>query len=339
MRTNKKKENKKSNKSRPTGFVYHPDYLKHNLGPNHPESKERLSKLVEYLKKNGLLSELKRVDPYIPSLNWLEKVHSPEYIKMVEEVCRGGGAMLDPDTPVSLESYHIALLAVGGVMAAVDAVMDKKVKNAFCAVRPPGHHAERDKAMGFCIFNNVAVACKYVQNKYRVKKVIIFDWDVHHGNGTQHSFWSDPSVFYISVHQFPFYPGTGSENEVGEGEGNGFTFNLPMFAGSGDVEYIEAFESILYPLASKFDPDFVFISAGFDGHKDDPLAQINLTEEGYKRMTEVVTRLAAECCDNRLVSALEGGYNSQSLAFSVKEHLLALMNQKMDVVPNVCDFD
>lgn len=328
MRGDKKKENKKNSKNLPTGFVYHPDYLKHNSGQNHPESEERLSKLVEHLKENELLSKLKSVEPHVPSIKWLEKVHTSDYIKMVEEVCQRGGAMLDPDTSVGPESYRIALLAVGGVMAAVDAVMGKKVKNAFCALRPPGHHAERDKAMGFCIFNNVAVACKYLQNKYRMKKVIIIDWDVHHGNGTQNAFWTDPSVFYISVHQFPFYPGSGSENEVGEGEGNGFTFNLPMFAGSGDVEYIEAFENILYPLASKFDPDFVFISAGFDAHKDDPLAQINLTEEGYKRMTEVITRLADKCCDNRLVSVLEGGYNSQSLAFSVEEHLLVLMNRK-----------
>jgi acetoin utilization deacetylase AcuC-like enzyme len=176
----------------------------------------------------------------------------------------------------------------------------------------------------------VAVACKYAQKKFGIQKVLIIDWDVHHGNGTQNAFWTDPSVLYFSIHQFPFYPGTGSENEIGEGEGEGFTFNLPMFAGSGDVEYIEAFESILYPLASKFSPDFIFISAGFDAHQDDPLAEINLTEAGYKRMTEVVTRLAAECCDNRLVSVLEGGYNFKSLASSVEEHLLVLMDPKIE---------
>jgi acetoin utilization deacetylase AcuC-like enzyme len=328
MQGNKKKEDKKNSKSLPTGFIYHPDYLKHNADQNHPESEERLSKLVEHLEKNGFLSKLKIIEPHTASVKWLEKVHTPDYIKMVEEVCRNGGAMLDPDTLVGPESYRVALLAVGGVMAAVDAVMDKKVKNAFCALRPPGHHAETDKAMGFCIFNNVAVACRYVQDKYRIKKVLIIDWDVHHGNGTQNIFWTDPSVFYVSLHQYPFYPGSGSENEVGEGEGSGFTFNLPMCAGSGDLEYVEVFENIIYPSAIKFDPDFIFISAGFDAHKDDPLAQIDLTEEGYKRMTQVVTRLAAECCDNRLVSVLEGGYNSQSLASSVQEHLLVLMNQR-----------
>jgi acetoin utilization deacetylase AcuC-like enzyme len=328
MPGNKKKENKKNSKTLPTGFIYHPDYLKHDSGQNHPENKERLCRLVEHLEKGGLLSELKRVQPYVPSIKWLEKVHTSEYIKMVEEVCGRGGARLDPDTQVGPESYRIALLAAGGVMAAVDAVMAKKVTNAFCAVRPPGHHAERDKAMGFCIFNNVAVACRYAQNKYGIKKAMIIDWDVHHGNGTQKTFWTDPSVFYISVHQFPFYPGSGSENEVGEEEGDGFSFNLPMYAGSGDVEYIEAFENILYPLASQFHPDFLFISAGFDGHKDDPLAQIDLSEVGYSRMTQVVTRLAAECCEGRLVSVLEGGYNSLSMASSVEEHLLVLMNRK-----------
>jgi acetoin utilization deacetylase AcuC-like enzyme len=328
MHEGRKKENKKNNKSLPTGFIYHPDYLKHNSGLNHPENEERLLSLVEYLENKGLLSEMKRVEPYIPSVEWMEMVHAPHYIRMVEKLCQKGGAMLDPDTSVGPESYRIALLAIGGVMAAVDAVMGKKIKNAFCAVRPPGHHAEKDRAMGFCIFNNVAVACKYAQKKYGIQKVLIIDWDVHHGNGTQNAFWTDPSVLYFSIHQFPFYPGTGSENEIGEGEGEGFTFNLPMFAGSGDVEYIEAFESILYPLASKFSPDFILISAGFDAHQDDPLAEINLTEAGYRRMTEVATRLAAECCDNRLVSVLEGGYNFKSLASSVEEHLLVLMNPK-----------
>lgn len=328
MREDRKKENRKNSHNLSTGFVYHTDYLKHDVGQYHPENKGRLLSLVEHLESKGLLSKMKRIEPYVPSVEWLEMVHSPAYIKMVDKICKNGGAMLDPDTSVGPGSYHIALLAVGGVMAAVDAVMGKKVKNAFCALRPPGHHAEKDKAMGFCIFNNVAVASRYAQKKFGIKKVLIVDWDVHHGNGTQNIFWTDPSVLYFSIHQFPFYPGTGSENEVGEGEGENFTFNLPMFAGSGDVEYIEAFESILYPLASKFDPDFVFISAGFDAHRDDPLAQINLTEIGYKRMTEVVTKLAAEYCDNRLVSVLEGGYNSRSLASSVEEHLLVLIDPK-----------
>jgi len=261
-------------------------------------------------------------------VEWLETVHESRYIKMVEGICKNGGGMLDPDTHVGSESYQVALLAAGGVMAGVKAVMNKKIKNSFCAIRPPGHHAERDKAMGFCIFNNVAVGARYVQKRFGLKKILIVDWDVHHGNGTQNIFLEDPSVFYFSIHQFPYYPGSGSEGEVGEGKGEGYTFNMPMFAGSGDLEYIEAFQNILYPLASKFSPEFVFISAGFDAHEEDPLAGINLSEAGYKRMTEVITRLAFEFCEGRLVSVLEGGYNFRSLSVSVEKHIRALMARK-----------
>lgn len=182
--------------------------------------------------------------------------------------------------------------------------------------------------MGFCIFNNVAIGTRYVQKKFGLKKIFIVDWDVHHGNGTQHIFWIDPSVFYFSIHQFPHYPGTGSENEVGEGEGEGFTFNMPMCAGSGEIEYIEAFENILYPVVLKFSPEFIFISAGFDAHAEDPLADINLSDAGYRRMTEVITKLASECCEDRLVSVLEGGYNLTSLSTSVEKHIQALMSKK-----------
>ncbi len=311
----------------PTGFVFHVDYLKHDSGQNHPESAERLSSLLVHLEKKELILSLKKIQPYPAAVEWLEVVHDPRYIKMVERICKDGGGMLDPDTHVGSESYQVALLAAGGVMSAVDAVMNKKIKNAFCAIRPPGHHAERDKAKGFCIFNNVAIGARYVQKKFGLKKVLIVDWDVHHGNGTQNIFLDDPSVFYFSIHQFPYYPGSGSENETGEGEGGGFTFNMPMFAGSGDLEYIEAFQNILYPVALKFSPEFIFISAGFDAHKEDPLAGINISEAGYKKMTQVITKLASECCEGRLVSVLEGGYNFRSLSVSVEKHIRALMGK------------
>ncbi len=325
---NENQNQKKAHSPLPTGLVFHPDYLKHDSGQNHPESGERLSYLMGYLEKKGFLPKLKNVEPYPASLEWVEAVHDPSYIKLVERICKNGGGMLDPDTQVGAESYKIALLAVGGVMAAVDEVMNKNIRNAFCAIRPPGHHAEKDRGMGFCIFNNVAVGARYALKKFGLKKVFIVDWDVHHGNGTQNIFWTDPSVFYFSIHQFPHYPGTGSDNEIGEGEGEGFTFNLPMCAGSGELEYIEAFENILYPMAFKFSPEFIFISAGFDAHEDDPLAEINLSEEAYQRMTEVITRLASECCEGRLVSVLEGGYNLNSLSASVDKHLRALMSKK-----------
>jgi acetoin utilization deacetylase AcuC-like enzyme len=324
----RKKAQKRAYASLPTGWVFHPDYLKHDSGMGHPESKERLSALVEHLEKKGLLGQLKSIQPHPAPVEQVAAVHDSSYINRVETMCENGGGMLDPDTQVGSESYRAARLAAGGVMAAADAVMSKRVKNAFCAVRPPGHHADRGKAMGFCIFNNVAVGAKYVQNKWGLKKVLIVDWDVHHGNGTQSIFWDDPTVFYFSTHQFPYYPGTGSENEVGGGEGEGFTFNMPMYAGSGDLEYVEAFENIFYPLAAKFAPDFIFISAGFDGHEDDPLASISLSESGFKKLTQVIVKLASESCEGRLVSVLEGGYNLKSLSMSVEKHIRVLMGAK-----------
>ncbi|NIN00936.1 MAG: histone deacetylase [candidate division Zixibacteria bacterium] len=327
-RKSKGRNSRRADPAPPTGLVYHPDYLKHDSGRCHPENAERLSSLLAHLEKKGLLSKLESIQPYPAPVEWLETVHDASYIERVESICRNGGGMLDPDTYAGSESYKIALLAVGGILAAVDGVMSRRIKNAFCAVRPPGHHAERDKAMGFCIFNNVAVGARYAQEKFGQKKVLIVDWDVHHGNGTQSIFLEDPSVFYFSIHQFPFYPGSGSENETGEGDGEGFTFNMPMFAGSGDLEYTEAFQNIFYPLARKFSPEFIFVSAGFDGHQDDPLASINLSEAGYKKMTEVVTKLASECCEDRLVSVLEGGYNLKSLSSSAEKHIRALIGCK-----------
>src|SRR5574341_795752 len=308
-----------------TGLVFHPDYLKHLTGKDHPENPHRLKAILAGLEKSGLLEKLAKIEAAHSALEWVEKVHEKAYIDYVKKACLGGPTLLDADTAVSPESFNIALKAVSGILAACDAVMKRKVENAFCAVRPPGHHAEKDKAMGFCLFNNVAVAARYLQDFYKLKKILIVDWDVHHGNGTQQIFYEDPSVYYFSVHQFPFYPGSGSEEEEGEGEGKGFTLNIPMAAGSGDTEYIELFENLFYPEAKRFKPDFILISAGFDGHKDDPLAQINLTEKGYQKMTEVVMRLAEECCQGRIVSCLEGGYNLNSLTSSVKAHIETLI--------------
>ena len=321
----RKKDQRLVQASLPTGLVFHPDYLKHDSGTNHPESKKRLSALMAHLERKGLLAQLKSIQPRPASVEWIEAAHDPSYIKRVERMCEDDGGMLDPDTHVGPDSYGAALMAAGGVMAAVDAVMNKKIKNAFCAVRPPGHHAERSKAMGFCIFNNVAVGARYVQKKWGLGRILIVDWDVHHGNGTQSIFWDDPAVFYFSTHQYPYYPGTGSENEVGGGEGEGFTFNMPMYEGSGDLEYVEAFENIFYPLAVKFSPEFIFISAGFDAHQDDPLASINLSEAGFKKLTQVIVKLASKSCDGRLVSVLEGGYNLRSLSASVEKHIRVLM--------------
>ena len=310
-----------------TGFVYDEAYLAHGTGPGHPERPERLTAIVAHLEEIGLMDRLTRLSPTPASTEWLAQIHDPSYITEVERACREGRAWLhSTDTPVSAQSYQAALLAAGGVLAAVDAVIEGSVRNAFCAIRPPGHHALRDRAMGFCLFNNVAIAARYVQKKHGLDKVLIVDWDVHHGNGTQAAFYEDPSVLYFSVHQYPYYPGTGAETETGAGPGEGYTLNAPLTAGSGDRQYTDVFQQVLKPKALQFRPDFVLVSAGFDAHADDPLASMNVTAGGYGAMTRVVKTIAEECCSGRIVSVLEGGYNTDALGASVEAHLLALLS-------------
>jgi len=308
-----------------TGFVYGDVYLKHDTGAGHPERPARLTAIVDRLKQTGLLAKLIELKPVAASVDWLTKVHTPAYVERVSRSCRGGTGYLDSgDTPVSTNSYDVALMAVGGVLGAVDAVMEGRVRNAFCAVRPPGHHALKDRAMGFCLFNNVALAAKYIQQKHKLAKVLIVDWDVHHGNSTQAAFYYDPTVFYFSVHQSPFYPGSGNADERGEGKGRGFTLNVPLPAGSGDADYKRAFTEKLLPAAATFKPDFVLISAGFDAAEGDLLGRMKLTPAGYAELTRMVKEIARQHCQGRLVSVLEGGYNLEALAASVEAHVRAL---------------
>ena len=305
-----------------TGLVYHPDYLKHDPGPGHPERPERLTAIRDHLEKQALLKKLVLINPEPAALEWVERVHTSTHIHFVRDVAGRGGGLLDfGDTPVSRESYRAGLLAVGGVIGAIDAVLGGKVHNVFCALRPPGHHAERDRAMGFCLFNNIAIGARYVQQHYGLKKVFIVDWDLHHGNGTQHIFYQDPTVFYFSLHQFPYYPGTGAASETGKGEGEGFTFNVPMLAGQGDEEYLGILRKDFRQLVEKFKPDFILISAGFDAHRDDPLGGINLSTNGFREITRIVKEAAGQLCQGRLVSTLEGGYNLTALAESVAAHV------------------
>jgi acetoin utilization deacetylase AcuC-like enzyme len=229
------------------------------------------------------------------------------------------------DTPVSPESYEAALRAAGGVMAAVDAVMEGKVRNAFCAVRPPGHHALRAKAMGFCLFNNVAIGTRYAQKKHHLAKILIVDWDVHHGNGTQEAFYQDGTILQFDIHRHPFYPGSGTADEKGAGKGLGFKINVPVPVGSGDETYKKAFEEQLRAPALAFKPDFVFISAGFDAAAGDPLGGMKVTPEGYAALTRIVRDIADSCCQGRIVAVLEGGYDLEGLAKSVEAHLRVLM--------------
>jgi len=309
-----------------TGFLYDDIYIEHKTTPGHPERPARLVHILETLKESGLYSRLIELKAAPADLQWIKMVHAPDYIERAKNRYGEGAGYLDSaDVPISEKSYEAAVMAAGGVLAAVDAVMEEKVTNAFCAVRPPGHHAIKDQAMGFCIFNNVAIAACYIQKKYALEHILIVDWDVHHGNGTQAEFYDDPNVLYFSVHQYPFYPRTGSEDERGRDKGLNYTINVPLPAGSGDSVYIEAFEENLRPAALAFSPDFVLISAGFDAHKDDLLGQMALTADGFARLTQIVKEIARRSARGRIVSVLEGGYHLDGLADSVEAHIGVLM--------------
>jgi len=307
------------------GFIYHLDFLKHDTGVGHAERPDRLSHLMKYLLQSPVWNQLHHMLPTPAGVDWVSKVHPEPYIKMIEQRCRAGETVLDSgDTHVSKESYDVALLAAGAALNAVDAVLTGATQRVFCAVRPPGHHAETASVMGFCLFNNVAIAARYAQQKHGVERVAILDWDVHHGNGTQQIFYEDPTVFYVSLHQYPYYPGTGAMDETGTGKGKGFTLNCPMEAGSREREYSEAFRERILPALNKFEPELLILSAGFDAHKDDPLANIELTEHSFAEMTKLTMEISNRHCGGRIVSVLEGGYNLNALAKSVETHLIHL---------------
>jgi len=312
--------------ARKTGLVYGEVYLGHQTGRSHPERPERLTAIVRRLEQSGLMARLTRLDPQPADPQWLLAVHSAEHVEKIRRGCERGAGFVDSmDTPVSRQSCEAALAAAGGVLAAVDAVVAGKLENAFCAIRPPGHHATRSRAMGFCLLNNVAIAARYAQKKHKLPRILIVDWDVHHGNGTQAIFDDDPSVMYFSVHQHPFYPGTGTAVERGTGKAAGTKINVPLPAGSGDAEYLAAFEKKLVPAALEFRPDLVLVSAGFDAHSGDLLGQMEVTTGGYAELTRIVRRIAGQCCRGRLVSVLEGGYDLELLAESVEAHVRVLI--------------
>jgi acetoin utilization deacetylase AcuC-like enzyme len=310
-----------------TGFVYHADFLNHDMGSGHPESPERLRAIVSRLTASGVLGRLQPIEPPLATDEWIIHVHAPTYLRALKTRAPATGRVsLDPDTSISPGSLPAAYRAVGGVLAAADALVAGHVNHVFCAVRPPGHHAEYDRAMGFCLFNNVAIAARYVQRRHQISRVLIVDWDVHHGNGTQHAFYHDPSVLFFSTHQYPYYPGTGRATERGEGEGHGMTINVPMNMGQGDQDYQEVFEQVLVPAADAFKPEFIIISAGFDAHRDDPLAGMGLTEDGYAALSDIVAGIARRHCGGRILSCLEGGYNLRALSSSVERHILSLLD-------------
>ncbi len=301
-----------------TGIVQDKRYLEHRTGDYHPETHNRLKVIYEMLAEADMAAEFVDVPARRAEKNELTLVHSERYIDMVAATEGKPHCSLDPDTSTSPGSYEAALLAAGGLCQAVSMVISGELDNAFALVRPPGHHAERDRAMGFCLFNNVAVGAGYARKYHNLKRILIVDWDLHHGNGTQHSFEEDDSIFYFSTHQYPFYPGTGAFEEAGKGKGKGFTLNVPLSAGYGDGEYLEIFEKILKPAALKFKPELILVSAGFDIYMDDPLGGMRVTPEGFAGLTRSMMDISSQCCDGKLVLTLEGGYNLQGLRDSVK---------------------
>ncbi len=310
-----------------TALGYDDVFLQHRTGA-HPERPARLTSICEHLKRDGLWERLVRVGCRVEADGWIREVHSGDYIERLVGACEAALPFIDvPDSAICDDSYKVACEAVGAVLGVCDLVMEGEVANGFCAVRPPGHHAEADRSMGFCLFNNVAVAARYLQKRHGLRRVLILDWDVHHGNGTQHIFERDNTVYYCSLHQHPatLFPGTGWPNEMGEGLGRGYTLNLAMEPGAGDGEWLEMFETNFLPAARDFRPEFVLVSAGFDGHRRDPLAQTNLSYEGYRRMSELTVELAREYCGGRLVSILEGGYQLGVLSQCVATHLETMM--------------
>ncbi len=309
-------------------YVYHPDYLLHAPSFEHPESPDRLIAIDEHLRRTGLTSSLVPVAPGEPSEEDVARVHDREYMRRLELACRRGDLTLESeDTYLNKNSYGIALLAAAGAVAGADAVASGQVDRAFCAVRPPGHHAARAEGMGFCLLNNTAIAARHLQARHGISRIFIVDWDVHHGNGTQSIFLTDPTVFFFSIHENPtfLYPGTGRRWEVGRGAGEGYTLNAPMAPGSGDLEYRQAFEQLLPSAMERFRPEFIIVSTGFDAHRDDPLADIQLTEEGYGFMTRFVADLSNVYCGGRIVSILEGGYERESLTRCTERHVRELL--------------
>lgn len=309
-----------------TALIHHPIYKEHDTGPDHPETPLRYEVIIDAIKADNELSDrLLEITPDPVTKGLIQAAHTPQHFKRVEQAFEEGWGQLDMDTAVSPKSFDAALLAAGGAIAGVDAVMKGEVRNAFAAVRPPGHHATAERTMGFCIFNNVAIAARYAQNKYReIERVAIIDWDVHHGNGTQGIFYDDPSVFFFSMHQYPWYPGTGSRGETGHGRGLGTTLNVPVKASTPSTDQRNSFDAAIDEISTKIKPDLIFISAGFDAHLTDPLGQLRLEDGDFASMTSTVKQWADEVCDGRIVSCLEGGYNLETLGETVAEHVREL---------------
>ncbi len=308
-----------------TGHIFDPRYLLHDTGSFHPERADRLRAIEKMIEKSGLQKELISIPAREATLDEILLVHDKAYVDAVARTAEGKGVFLDGDTFACPKTFEASLLAAGGLLEAADRVCQGQVSHAFAMVRPPGHHAERSYAMGFCIFNNVGVAAEYLVRKYHFKRVAIVDFDVHHGNATQHMFYDRSDVFYFSTHRYPFYPGTGAASESGTGAGAGYTLNIPMAAGEGDEEYRQAFEKKLIPTLREYKPEILLVSAGFDAHVRDPLGGMKVTEAGFKFMAEALQQVAQDFCGGKALYTLEGGYDLEGLASSVREVLQVLI--------------
>lgn len=302
-----------------TGYVWEEIYTQHIMGPFHPESPRRLERIKEMLERGDFAVKkgLIKIPARPATKEELSWVHDIDYINSVEKT-KGRTVALDPDTTASPKSYEAALMAAGGVMECVKKVISGEVDNAFAFVRPPGHHAEKDRAMGFCLFNNVAIAAEYALKKHGLKRIVIVDFDVHHGNGTENAFYDRSDVFYISTHRWPFYPGTGSREDHGTGEGQGRTLNIPFVYGADDAEFKKVYKEIVMPVIEEYKPDLILVSAGYDAHEDDPLGGLRVATETYTWLAERLVETAKKCCGGRIIFVLEGGYNVEALGECVR---------------------
>jgi acetoin utilization deacetylase AcuC-like enzyme len=322
-----------------TGIVRHDLYKEHLAEFPHVESPQRLKVIYDMLDGADTAGQFVTISPRPATNEELSWIHSHTYIERVAETDGKAHVSLDPDTQTTPLSYQAAKLAVGGLFSLVDQIFDGTIENGFALVRPPGHHAERDRAMGFCLFNNVALGARYAMNTYGVKKILIVDWDLHHGNATQNAFYEDPDVLYFSTHQYPYYPGSGGLGEVGHGDGTGLTINVPLSLGHGDAEFFSIFKRILSPVADDFQPEFVFVSAGFDTYVDDPLGGMKVTPRGYAAMTRLIMDIAKRYASERVAITLEGGYHLGGLRESARAVLKELVGDSILTPDNLEAFE